>query len=64
MALAYKRGGKRGLKFALNQDNRDLFREKLSVLKLGLENRLTDRMGLLWWSTSSRKFAYGIIAAL
>lgn len=47
MALAYKRGGKRGLNFALNQNNRDLFREKLSVLKLGLENRLTDRMGLL-----------------
>ena len=47
MALAYKRGGKRGLSFALNQNNRDLFREKLSVLKLGLENRLTDRMGLL-----------------
>ena len=47
MALAYKRGGKRGLNFALNPNNRDLFKEKLSVLKLGLENRLTDRMGLL-----------------
>ena len=47
MALAYKRGGKRGLSFALNPNNRELFREKLAVLKLGLENRLTDRMGLL-----------------
>ena len=47
MALAYKRGGKRRLKFALNQHNRELFKERLSVLKLGLENRLTDRMGLL-----------------
>ena len=47
MALAFKRGGKRGLSFALNPNNRELFREKLSVLKLGLENRLTDRMGLL-----------------
>ncbi len=47
MALAYSRGRKRGLKFALNKENRELFREKLSVLKLGLENRLTDRIGLL-----------------
>ncbi|UNU73674.1 ABC transporter ATP-binding protein [Moraxella nasovis] len=47
MALAYKRGKGRGLKNALNTNNRELFREKLSVLKLGLENRLTDRMGLL-----------------
>lgn len=47
MALAYKRGGKRGLCMALDKNRRELFREKLSVLKLGLENRLTDRMGLL-----------------
>lgn len=47
MALAYKRGAGRGLKGALNKANRELFREKLSILKLGLENRLTDRMGLL-----------------
>ncbi|MBF0804384.1 MULTISPECIES: ABC transporter ATP-binding protein [unclassified Neisseria] len=47
MALAYSRGRRRGLKFALNKANRELFREKLSVLKLGLENRLTDRIGLL-----------------
>lgn len=47
MALAYKRGANRGLKFALNNNNRELFKEKLAVLKLGLENRLTDRMGLL-----------------
>lgn len=47
MALAYKRGSKRGLGFALNNKNRELFKQKLAVLKLGLENRLTDRMGLL-----------------
>ncbi|TWV84924.1 ABC transporter ATP-binding protein [Moraxella sp. VT-16-12] len=47
MALAYKRGGIRGLGSALTPKNREIFREKLSVLKLGLENRLTDRMGLL-----------------
>ncbi len=47
MALAYKRGRKRGLGLALNAANRELFRDKLAMLKLGLENRLTDRMGLL-----------------
>ncbi len=47
MALAFKRGGVRGLGGALNAKNRELFREKLAILKLGLENRLTDRIGLL-----------------
>ncbi|WP_248789074.1 ABC transporter ATP-binding protein, partial [Escherichia coli] len=47
MALAYKRGESRFLKSALNNKNREIFREKLAILKLGLENRLTDRMGLL-----------------
>ena len=47
MALAYKRGHKRSLGLSLNKHNRELFREKLAILKLGLENRLTDRMGLL-----------------
>ncbi len=47
MALAYKRGGVRGLLPSLNTKNRDLFRQKLAILNLGLENRLTDRMGLL-----------------
>ncbi|UOO82728.1 ABC transporter ATP-binding protein [Uruburuella testudinis] len=47
MALAYKRGRKRHLGLALNKENRELFRHKLAMLNLGLENRLTDRMGLL-----------------
>ncbi|MDH2999002.1 ABC transporter ATP-binding protein [Pasteurellaceae bacterium LFhippo2] len=47
MALAYYRGRKRGLSFALNHKLRDLFKEKLSLLGLGLENRLTDQMGRL-----------------
>ncbi|MDO4427881.1 MAG: ABC transporter ATP-binding protein [Moraxella sp.] len=47
MALAFKRGWGRGLIGALNAKNRELFKEKLSVLKLGLENRLSDRIGLL-----------------
>ncbi len=47
MALAWKRGARRGCSFSLNRGLRELFREKLSILKLGLENRLADRIGLL-----------------
>lgn len=47
MALALKRGQRRGLQLAINKEQRELFREKLAVLNLGLENRLTDRIGLL-----------------
>ena len=47
MALAWKRGERRVFGFALNRNLREMFREKLSILKLGLENRLADRIGLL-----------------
>jgi putative ABC transport system ATP-binding protein len=47
MALAWKRGARRGLGFATGRALRELFRERLSTLKLGLENRLADRIGLL-----------------
>ena len=47
MALAWKRGEGRGFGFSLTKSLRELFRDKLSILKLGLENRLADRVGLL-----------------
>ncbi|WP_142847810.1 ABC transporter ATP-binding protein [Telmatospirillum sp. J64-1] len=47
MALAWSRGHRRGLGRAVTNDLRDIFREKLALLGLGLENRLGDRMGLL-----------------
>ncbi len=47
MALAYQRGQKRGFSFAIKRQQREIFREKLALLGLGLENRLTDRMGRL-----------------
>lgn len=47
LAIAWQRGESRGLKGALNASLRSLFRDKLATLKLGLENRLSDRMGLL-----------------
>lgn len=47
LALAAHRGQRRGLRFALTNRMRAHLREALVDLGLGLENRLTDRMGLL-----------------
>ncbi|HEY9278591.1 MAG TPA: ABC transporter ATP-binding protein [Eoetvoesiella sp.] len=47
MALAYSRGTRRGLSMAVRHSMRDEFRERLEILGLGLEHRLTDRIGLL-----------------
>ncbi len=47
MALAMARGKRRGFGFAIKGNMRELFREKLAILNLGLETRLTDRIGLL-----------------
>ncbi|VXD24114.1 ABC-type uncharacterized transport system, ATPase component [Planktothrix serta PCC 8927] len=47
LALAYRRGSLRGFHSALNHRLRDQFRSQLARLNLGLENRLSDRMGLL-----------------
>lgn len=47
MALALKRGKTRGLGFGVRKQDRTLFREQLKTLGLGLEDRLSDRVGLL-----------------
>ena len=47
MALAKKRGSRRGLGIGVKKKDRESFREKLGVLGLGLENRLHDKVGLL-----------------
>ena len=47
LALADARGRNRGFKPALNEDRKQPYREYLSRLNLGLENRLEDKMGLL-----------------
>jgi putative ABC transport system ATP-binding protein len=47
MALAWRRGEGRGFRLATTKALREQFREKLAILKLGLENRLADRIGLL-----------------
>ncbi|MFK7826189.1 MAG: ABC transporter ATP-binding protein [Oligoflexales bacterium] len=47
LSLAMKRKDKRGLKFAIKKSYHELFKEKLSHLDLGLEERLDDSIGLL-----------------
>jgi putative ABC transport system ATP-binding protein len=47
LALAAARGARRGLRTAVDHRRRDDFRARLRQLGLGLEARLTDRMGLL-----------------
>jgi putative ABC transport system ATP-binding protein len=47
MALAYMRGKRRGWRDALSSNRRKLFQERISILGLGLEDRLGDNIGLL-----------------
>ncbi|MDP2570934.1 ABC transporter ATP-binding protein [Vibrio penaeicida] len=47
MALAYMRGKRRGWSFSLSSKRRKLFQERISILGLGLEDRLGDNIGLL-----------------
>lgn len=47
LSIARRRGYKRGLRLSIRNDDRDLYREKLATLGLGLENRLSDRVDLL-----------------
>ena len=47
LALAYRRGEKRGIRWGITHKERDEFRAHLKTLELGLENRLTTKVGLL-----------------
>lgn len=47
MALAYMRGKRRGWGLAISSKRRKLFKERISILGLGLEDRLGDSIGLL-----------------
>lgn len=47
LALALQRGQTRGVQRAVKSKQRQLFRDKLATLELGLEDRLGDHMGLL-----------------
>ncbi len=47
LALAYRRGRRRGLRPGVTNREREVYREKLATLGLGLENRMTSKVGLL-----------------
>ena len=47
LALAARRGERRGLKWAISPTDRETFRRLLSELDLGLEDRLSSKVGLL-----------------
>ncbi len=47
LAMAYRRGQKRGLRWGISKEEKELYREKLRTLDLGLESRMTTKVGLL-----------------
>ena len=47
MAIAARRGKSRGLRWGITKAEREKYREMLSTLHLGLEDRLTSKVGLL-----------------
>jgi len=47
LALAYNRKRKNGLRLGVQRQDVDFFREKISQLGMGLENRLKTKVGLL-----------------
>ena len=47
LALAYRRGKFRSLKWGITAKEKAIFQEKLKSLGLGLENRITSKVGLL-----------------
>ncbi|MDD3777362.1 MAG: ATP-binding cassette domain-containing protein [Actinomycetota bacterium] len=47
LALALRRGKRRTLAWGINNKERDQYREMLKELELGLENRLSSKVGLL-----------------
>ena len=47
LALAARRGQRRGLKAGITRQEREQYRERLATLGLGLEDRMTAKVGLL-----------------
>ncbi len=47
LALAARRGKRRGLRTGITRQEKEQYREQLRTLELGLEDRLTTRVGLL-----------------
>ena len=47
LALAARRGQRRGLRMGINKEERERYRDLLRILDLGLEDRMTTKVGLL-----------------
>lgn len=47
LAIAYRRGKRRSLKWGISAKEKKIYREKLASLGLGLEDRMTTKVGLL-----------------
>lgn len=47
LAMALRRGTKRTLKWGITKEEKELFKKQLQLLDLGLENRMTSKVGLL-----------------
>ena len=47
LSLAYRRGKPRGLGWSITKEERAIYREELALLGLGLEDRMTSKVGLL-----------------
>ena len=47
MALAHRRGRRRGLRWGVTKEEKEIFHEELKSLDLGLEERMTAKVGLL-----------------
>ncbi|MDD2972448.1 MAG: ABC transporter ATP-binding protein [Lachnospiraceae bacterium] len=62
LALAYRRGQKRTLRWGITREEKELYMEKLKGLGLGLETRMTSKVGLL--SGGQRQALTLLMAAL
>ena len=47
LALAFRRGDKRGLSWGIKRSEKELYKEILAKLGLGLQTRMTSKVGLL-----------------
>lgn len=47
LAMAYRRGKRRGLKWGISRKEKEFYHEALKMLELGLEERMTSKVGLL-----------------
>lgn len=47
LAMAYRRTKRRGLAWGITRKEKDMYREELAKLELGLEDRMTSKVGLL-----------------